>query len=433
MRNLITLLLLLVASFSFGYEAGTANQVVRVPSGGGRPLLGSIDLSTAAAVGSSVLGPTNGGTNQSAWTAGDLMYSPSTNTLGKLNIGAAGTLVNSSGTLPQYTLPVNLGISTSRNFLLNSNFGLWQRGTSVTIANTVSTYQADRWYVKNSLGTNGVITFSQVAAVTNGSLFGAKVQITTAPTAAQVNGTELYQTLDNQTSSQLYGQTASFSILVKALGNVNQVGCQFYYKTTEAKVDTSIGSEQTATVSTGGFTTCSISGQALGTSQTAAGVVGVRVRITTVSSGNTYDLNNGFIVEQAMLNLGTSPATWSAAFPIFANEVAALQRFYEKSYDLATAPGTATAVGSKSGVAISPTDFYDRGTLNFKVTKRAVPTITAYSIATGTAGQVRDIAANADRAAGTFNIGTQSMGGFTITGATALNSHGWHWTADAEI
>jgi hypothetical protein len=42
--------------------AGTANQLLRVPSGGGSPAFGSIDLSTSAAVGVSLLGIANGGT-----------------------------------------------------------------------------------------------------------------------------------------------------------------------------------------------------------------------------------------------------------------------------------------------------------------------------------------------------------------------------------
>jgi hypothetical protein len=45
--------------------AGTANQVLRVPSAGGTPAFGSIDLSTTAAVGSSILAVGNGGTGAS--------------------------------------------------------------------------------------------------------------------------------------------------------------------------------------------------------------------------------------------------------------------------------------------------------------------------------------------------------------------------------
>src|SRR5581483_2493404 len=165
------------------------------------------------------------------------------------------------------TLQAQANLSTAsipKNYLLNGAFDFWQRGTSVTIANGVSTYQADRWYVKNSLGTNGVITFSQVAGSLNGSKFGAQVQITTAPTAAQTNGTELYQTLENLSFLELYSQNACFSANIKALGNVNQVGLQFMSNTSEAKVTTTIGSEVTVAVNTSGFTLGQIVNQALG-------------------------------------------------------------------------------------------------------------------------------------------------------------------------
>lgn len=44
-----------------GYETGAANQVMRVPNAGGRPQFGSVDLSKSAAVGTSVLPSSNGG------------------------------------------------------------------------------------------------------------------------------------------------------------------------------------------------------------------------------------------------------------------------------------------------------------------------------------------------------------------------------------
>src|SRR5581483_6255425 len=118
---------------------------------------------------------------------------------------------------------------------------------------------------------------------------GAQVQITTAPTAAQTNGTELYQTLENLSFLELYSQNACFSANIKALGNVNQVGLQFMSNTSEAKVTTTIGSEVTVAVNTSGFTLGQIVNQALGSAMTTSGVVGVRIRITGVSSGNLYD------------------------------------------------------------------------------------------------------------------------------------------------
>lgn len=216
-----------------------------------------------------------------------------------------------------------------QQLLYNGGFDWWQRGTAgqTGILNSTTTYGPDRWYAKNSLGTNGVMSLTSTTGVTNGSVFGCQIKITTAPTAAQANGCELYQTLSNQDSYPLYGQTASFAILVKALNLVTQVGVQFFYATTETKVGTSIGSEQLFTVNSSTFTSCTISGQALGTTQTTAGVIGVRIRITQVSSGNTYDLNNGFICEQAMMNLGSACAPFARLGGSVWAELTQCQRF----------------------------------------------------------------------------------------------------------
>lgn len=220
----------------------------------------------------------------------------------------------------------------ARNYFINGNLDFWQRGTSITgIANGTSVYGPDRIYAKNSLGTNGVMSLTQAAGSTgtySGTLYACQAKITTAPTAAQANGCEVYTTLENGDSLSLYNQTASFSVSIVGLGNVNQVGVQFFYKTTEAKVDTSIGSEVLTTINTSTYTTCSISGQALGTSQTTAGVIGVRIRITGVSSGNTYDLNNGFQFQQAQITRTSTPAAFQRAGDTFSEELRMCQRFY---------------------------------------------------------------------------------------------------------
>lgn len=53
--------------------AGTANQVFRVPGAGGEPAFGSIDLSSAAVVGSSILPAANGGVGNGTTSAGHIL------------------------------------------------------------------------------------------------------------------------------------------------------------------------------------------------------------------------------------------------------------------------------------------------------------------------------------------------------------------------
>lgn len=81
--------------------AGSANQVLRVPSGGGAPAFGAIDISQAAAV-TGTLGAGNGGTGQSTWTTGDLLYASAANTLAKRAIGSTNQVLIVSGGLPTW-------------------------------------------------------------------------------------------------------------------------------------------------------------------------------------------------------------------------------------------------------------------------------------------------------------------------------------------
>jgi len=324
-----------------------------------------------------------------------------------------------------------LNVNQLRNYLLNGAMDLWQRQTSQTIANGVSTYTADRWYVKNSLGTNGVITNSQVTGVLSGSKYGNQVQITTAPTAAQANGTELYQVIENPMSIDLINNPISFSAYVKALGNVNQVGLQFCYATSEVKPTLFFGTEQLVTVNTSGFALGQLVNQNSGNTPTTSGVIGVRIRITGVSSGNLYALNNGFVVEQACVNLGATAMAFGRAGKNFAEELAMCQRFYEKSFELSVSPAQNT--GSDAGalnLSVGAAGNWS-ATNPYKVTKRTDPSVTTYN-PRATNNNWWDYTNSTSRS----QIGVTGAGqtGNSIAATlVATSTNGIHWTADAEI
>ncbi len=418
--------------------AATQNNITSIPN------LATVGTVTSGTWSATTVAVNKGGTGQttkapafdalSPMTAsGDLIYGGASGTgtaLPKHTDGDVLTLVSGLPAWQAPTTSVEAG-TFARNFLLNGGFDFWQAGAGTTATNSggashnlnsvSQVYLADQWYVSNTLGggtINGVISYDQVNGVTDGSLYGARVKITTAPTGTGIqNGCELYQTLSALESRRLYNKTASFSVLVKGLNNVNQVGVQFfYYANGESKVDTAIGSEVLTTVNTSTFTACTISGQALGSS-VGSGCYGVRIRITGVSSGNAYALNNGFTVEQAMLNIGATASTFSRMYPDPTVELAACQSFYEVINGEGGTPLIATGL-------VTTANTTGKFTIPFKVTKRSgvALAITVSSASHFTAANTSTSAAITgftDLTSGSLNIAAFSV---TLNGTYAANS-----------
>ena len=71
-------------------------------------ITGAVTLSTA-------LGATSGGTGQATYTTGDTLYASATNTLSKLPIGTSTYILTSNGTIPQWSAPSSITVSTATN------------------------------------------------------------------------------------------------------------------------------------------------------------------------------------------------------------------------------------------------------------------------------------------------------------------------------
>lgn len=76
--------------------AGAAYSVLRVPAGGGAPVFGAIDISASAAV-VGTLAAANGGTGQSSYAIGDLLYASTSTALSRLADVAVGNALISGG------------------------------------------------------------------------------------------------------------------------------------------------------------------------------------------------------------------------------------------------------------------------------------------------------------------------------------------------
>lgn len=112
-----------------------------------------------------------------------------------------------------------------------------------------------------------------------------------------------------------------------------------------------------------------------------------------------------------------------------AEELALCERFYEKTYDLLTAPGTATTNGAV--IDISDTGGYASLMHTWRVRKRTVPSVTLYSPNTGASGNLYDPNFG-DRAATPGAIGE---GGTLVGGGPWSASYGMqgHMVGDARL
>lgn len=80
---------------------GTADQILRVNSAGTALAFGAINLGSASAV-TGVLEDDNGGTGQSTYATGDILYASSPNVLAKRTIGSNGQVLTVAGGVPTW-------------------------------------------------------------------------------------------------------------------------------------------------------------------------------------------------------------------------------------------------------------------------------------------------------------------------------------------
>jgi hypothetical protein len=157
---------------------------------------------------------------------------------------------------------------------------------------------------------------------------------------------------------------------------------------------------------------------------TLDGTANVEVEFT--ASGGTATLQN------VQLEAGSKASAFERR-PI-GTELALCQRYYEKSYNLETAPGTATITGATFVYLAGPSGITNGGaTVPFKVAKRTTPSSTNTYSTGGTIGKIQSSANSADYNSTIINQGITGFGCYWTQGSTSSVNANFHWTAEAEL
>ena len=294
-----------------------------------------------------------------------------------------------------------------KNRLINGGMGIWQRGTTTS---TNGAYLADRWSVFSNTGT---ITGSRSTDVPAGFQYSFSASGTTYP--------QLTQRIEALNCLDLSGQTVTVSFWAKQTSGAGagSLGVQLTYPTASdnwASIVV-IGTNPTFTGTTGW-----VQYSATYTNLPSGVLNGLGVTVYGNTTGAATVLFTGVQIEKGVT---------ATAFDYrpYGTELALCQRYYEKSYDADVVPGTATTTG---GVNLIRADGSGGLSVPFTVPKRATPTVTVYATSDGTAGQVRDNAAGANRTATIASIGQRNT---VVAAAAAAVSAGFsfHYVSSAEL
>lgn len=345
-----------------------------------------------------------------------------------------------------------------QNFIINGAMDFWQRVVAATssLASGDTEYTADRFFSSNQGATAKTIEVSRdtdvpsAAASGLAALYSHKTEVTVAA-GSLANAADLLTPLDQRIEGLNYAAmhgkkvTVGFWFKASVAGSytlaLNGAAFTRSYVTTFSvasnawtyisktiqlensgsyNLSNGVGLELTiGAISGSSFSTGVLDQWQTGNYYSAASSVNwaatlnatIRIALVSVVNGDRSQLGS-----------------FARAGRNISEELELCQRYYEKSYDQATALAAATAEGAESYVAANA---FMRPMINFKTRKRAQPAITLYGWTSGTVGV-------AERDGGTqVALGSETLGERSFTtqgnGHTDGAEYRFQWQASAEL
>lgn len=337
----------------------------------------------------------------------------------------------------------------TKNAIINGNLNIWQRGTSfVSIVN--DDYVTDRFvYFKSGVMVHDITRDTDVPASDNFD-YSMKIDCTTIDASIDASDyVGIGQVLEGYSFKPFVGKTATLSFLVKATKTGTYcisfrnsgVDRSYVAEYTVNSSDTWEKKEVTITFDYSGGTWDYANGRGLRISWMLA--VGSTYHTTKdtwqtgqyLSTSNQVnacdDTANNFRLTGIQFELGSVATEFE--YRTIQQELALCQRYYEKSYNFNTAPGSLGVSGYLATNAIGSVGGQITFNANFKVNKRIPPSVTIYSPGTGASGYIRNLSVAGDIAGSIPVVGEYNARITNVPGGTDGNVYGVHFTADAEL
>jgi len=372
-------------------------------------------------------------------------------TVEKANKSALDTtnanVTNLNNTVAEHQADIAAHGTMARQAIINGNFDVWQRNTSVTNPVNAS-FLADRWKVA-IIPDSGIVPTNTIHSrqpLTSGDISNAYYYYRINPDGAGssfgANAVAYIAQLIENGTRYLCGDgkkvTVSFWARSSIAGKKIGVNLQQIYGTGDSPSvgENIIGTAFTLTSTweklTYTFATNTLAGKTFGTNNDDYIVVflnymwGSTRAITIGATGSeTFGGSGNIDIAQIQVNSGDTALPFSPK--TFEKELQDCMRYYERSFGLTSITGTRIVFGVSNANAAG---FY------FIVPKRVTPTISVYS-RSGTVNKLSVNATGADIGTSVTALGASTTGIFLIadsgSGFTQNVAYECNYSADAEL
>jgi hypothetical protein len=323
-----------------------------------------------------------------------------------------------------------------KNYIINGGMQISQEN-GANAGTTSGYYAADQWLMDLSLS-GGAVSFGQVTSRTPlGSPNRLRVTVTTAQASIGAGYCIIRQPLEGARIADLLGGTATAKTIVAQFGVKGPAGT---YQAGIPAGDFGITVNGTFTISAGEANTdvykTIILQLPTSGNYTTGSAAGAHFQVV-LAQNTQFNLigTNGNVFE--LFDVGVYEGTTAPAFqlPDLVSELQLCRRYWEKSYDYATGVTASVPNGAENFFVNTTGSTANGGALapRFKVSKRATPTMTIYSDATGASGKLRDRTNSADVTPTVDSIGENGCRVFAATTANVGTALSCHWTSNARM